>query len=342
MTGWLLIFSLLILGGVLSTLGDRLGSRVGKARLSVFNLRPRSTAVLITVLTGSLISAVSFGFMLLVSRQLRVGLFELSDLELRLKSSREALKISRLAQVKKDEDMKKTELELGRVRRRIISGEKELKELESNLIALRSGNVVISSGQPLATATLRLQKPEQAKSVIDRLLQQANSEAFSLVRPGEKANRQILLVPKNDIKLLEKVIRQEGTWVVNFRSAANVLLGENVVYGFPEVRPNIKVVEKGEVLATTITKANERNSSSVRNRLKLLLASALAEAKRRGSLATGLRYDSNSLNELGQVIMERSDDIVQLEAIALRNSKTADPLYVRLKLVEKKQKKRFR
>ena len=34
MSGWLLILALLILGGVLSTLGDRLGSRVGKARLS--------------------------------------------------------------------------------------------------------------------------------------------------------------------------------------------------------------------------------------------------------------------------------------------------------------------
>ena len=59
MSGWLLILALLILGGVLSTLGDRLGSRVGKARLSLFNLRPRRTAVLITVLTGSLISALS-------------------------------------------------------------------------------------------------------------------------------------------------------------------------------------------------------------------------------------------------------------------------------------------
>ena len=77
MSGWLLIIALLLLGGVLSTLGDRLGSRVGKARLSLFNMRPRRTAVLITVLTGSLISALSLGLMLLVSRQLRVGLFEL-------------------------------------------------------------------------------------------------------------------------------------------------------------------------------------------------------------------------------------------------------------------------
>jgi uncharacterized protein (DUF3084 family) len=60
-TGWLLILAVLILGGVLSTLGDRLGSRIGKARLSLFQLRPRKTAVLVTVLTGSLISALTLG-----------------------------------------------------------------------------------------------------------------------------------------------------------------------------------------------------------------------------------------------------------------------------------------
>ena len=86
MSGWLLILALLVLGGILSTLGDRLGSRVGKARLSLFNMRPRRTAVVITVLTGSLISALSLGLMLLVSRQLRVGLFELDALQARLKT----------------------------------------------------------------------------------------------------------------------------------------------------------------------------------------------------------------------------------------------------------------
>lgn len=88
MSGWLLIVSLLALGGVLATLGDRLGSRVGKARLSLFNLRPRRTAVLITVLTGSLISALSLGLMLLVSERLRTGLFELDRLEQTLRESR--------------------------------------------------------------------------------------------------------------------------------------------------------------------------------------------------------------------------------------------------------------
>ena len=94
MTGWLLILAVLLLGGVLATIGDRLGSRIGKARLSLFQLRPRSTAVLITVFTGSLISALTLGLMLAVSEQLRVGLFQLDQLETKLNNSRRNLQFS--------------------------------------------------------------------------------------------------------------------------------------------------------------------------------------------------------------------------------------------------------
>ena len=92
MTGWILILSLLILGGILSTLGDRLGTRVGKARLSIFKLRPKSTAVLITVFTGSIISAISFAIMVAFNSQLRVGLFELEDIQAKITEREKELK----------------------------------------------------------------------------------------------------------------------------------------------------------------------------------------------------------------------------------------------------------
>lgn len=129
MTGWLLLLSLLVLGGVLSTLGDRLGSKVGKARLSLFGLRPRQTAVVITVLTGSLISVLSLGLMLLVSRQLRVGLFELNDLQARLRSSRADLKSSRSAQRQSRRQLETARKDEIEVRRRLEEARKQATEL---------------------------------------------------------------------------------------------------------------------------------------------------------------------------------------------------------------------
>ena len=378
MSGWLLILALLILGGVLSTLGDRLGSRVGKARLSLFNMRPRRTAVLITVLTGSLISALSLGLLLLVSRQLRVGLFKLDALQAKLRDSRAALdaaeterreavsaterieaelistrqrsatlrrELEPLQQQKRqleqernrltadiqarDVDIQRTEAELRSVRDRIKAGEKELTSLEQDLLALRRGSVVLRSGQALATATVRLEQPGQAKQVVDRLLQEANQTAYVRVRPGETPDRQILLVPRGDVERLQQTLRQSGTWVVSMRSAGNVLRGESVVYAYPDVKPNRTITRVDEVLATTTLEQDERGSEAVRTRLNLLLASAFAEVQRRGSLSEGLQFDGSALNELGLTLVDRTDnEPLQLQVIAVRSSDTADPVAV--------------
>ena len=391
MTGWLLILALLVLGGVLSTLGDWLGSLVGKSRLSLFNLRPRKTAVLITVLTGSLISALSLGLMLLVSQQLRVGLFELDRIEHRLRESRTSLGRSqaelkrshsdllkaekgrkqarqllaeaerqarslraalgplmqqRLALEKqrdqlnrdirsKDADIQRNQQELAQVKGRIVAAGKELKELEANLLALRRGDVVISSGQSLVIAKVKLQKSSQSKEVIEALLQQANKVAFQRVLPGESQERQVLLVPRGDIAKLEDVITKPGTWVVSIVSAGNVLRGERRVMAFPDVRPNRQVVRQGDQMATTVLEAEERSPQEVQSRLNLLLAATFTRAQRQGALADGLQYDLNNFNRLGTQLRDRpAGQTVRLEAVSLRDSDIADPLVIELRWLQ--------
>jgi len=389
-TGWLLILALLALGGVLSTLGDRLGSRVGKARLSLFQMRPRRTAVVITVLTGSLISAVSLGLMLLVSERLRTGLFELDQLEERLANGRSQLATSqrqlatsqaelnraelgqreaqkrfeqaqaRASQLRRelapllaqrnqleaertrlsrevqdrDADIRRTEAELAQVRRRIAAGAQELKDLEANLIALRRGDVVITSGQTLASAKVTLERPEQAKAVITALLQQANLKAFRRVLPGQPADRQILLVPKSDITKLEGLLAKPGSWVVSILSAANVLRGERQVLAFPDLRPNRPVVKAGDVLASTTIEGDLTGLEPINRRLNLLLVAAYARAQRQGSLVEGLQFNAAALTQLGRDLSKRPEgQMAQLEAVALGDADTPDPIGVELRWV---------
>jgi len=403
-SGWLLILALLVLGGVLATLGDRLGSRIGKARLSLFNLRPRNTAVLITVLTGSLISAISLGLMLAVSERLRVGLFELDGLQQRLREGRSSLErttaalaasegaLKRSASARRqaqqeaaraergreqarrqlaavelqagrlrrelqplqaqqqtllrerdrltaeikgrDQDIRSTEAELARVRQRIKVGAAELKGLETNLFALRQGDVVISSGQSLASAKVALKRPAEARPMIEALLRQANERAFERVLPGQPANSQILLVPSADIVKLEGLLGKGGSWVVSILSATNVLRGERQVLGFPDLRPNRRVISQGDVMATTALEGDELSPVQVRNRLNLLLTASFAKAQRQGSMADGVQFDVNLFNRLGRELSERpGGQSVKLEAVAVRHSDTPDPIFLELRRV---------
>lgn len=88
-TGLILIVAVLVLGGVIASVGDQIGTKVGKARLSLFNLRPKNTAVLITLLTGSLISGSTLAILLAASDQLRTGVFRLGSIQKNLKNARQ-------------------------------------------------------------------------------------------------------------------------------------------------------------------------------------------------------------------------------------------------------------
>ena len=297
MTAWLKILLVLILGGILSTLGDRLGTRVGKARLSIFKLRPKSTAVLITVFTGSIISAISFATMVVFDRDLRVGLFQLED-----------------------------------IREKIIESEKELKKLEKNLYAFRRGNVVISSSQTLATKTIKLNKTNDIKKIIESILQQANFYAFNLVKTNQSEYRRILLVRKDDIEKLENKIADNRSWVVRIKSAGNILRGENYVYAFPEVTLNKIITRKGEVIALESISLSDSDAESISKKINLLMASTLAEVRRRGSLSSELQINANQINNLGKYLVNQKKGDFQIIARAVDNNQSADKVSISLEL----------
>src|SRR5207249_594311 len=71
---FLVVLFLLAVCGLIAYIGDLLGRRMGKKRLTVFGLRPKHTAILFTVLTGILIACVSLGAAFGVSPGVRIAL----------------------------------------------------------------------------------------------------------------------------------------------------------------------------------------------------------------------------------------------------------------------------
>ena len=364
MSGWLLILAVLVLGGVLSTLGDRLGSRIGKARLSLFQMRPRRTAVVITVLTGSLISALTLGLMVAVSERLRVGLFQLDELETRLRSSRKSLQLSlkqldqnqaELAQARSDraaaeqqlaplkkqrqeleaerdrlgQDVAARDEELRQLQQRTRRSQQELRQLERNVLDLRSGDVVLSTGQPLTMAKVAIPKPELARQATEDVLRQANVQAYQRVLPGQKPEQQLLLIPRSEVIKVEKALRSGGPWVISIHSAGNVLRGEKQVLAFADVRRSRQVLEAGQVLASLSLDPEQSSQKQVFARLNLLLAAARNESQRRGALNPQLQVDQDALNALAAQLVEREgNQPVRLEVVAARDRDSLDPIAV--------------
>jgi uncharacterized protein (DUF3084 family) len=192
-SGIILILAVLILGGVIATVGDRIGTRVGKARLSLFNLRPKKTAVLVTILTGSLISATTMGLLLVTNERLRVGIFQLGQIERKLSGTRNTLKrtlddlqktVGQKTQV--EQELSRTKTEQARVQTRLDRINQSLKEA----IAKQS------------QAETQRKRAETQRDVIRGQLNTVSEQALKLRSEISQlqSERQILITQRNQVK----------------------------------------------------------------------------------------------------------------------------------------------
>jgi uncharacterized protein (DUF3084 family) len=74
-TGYILIASIFILGGMISIVGGSISSRVYSRNLSLLSLSPSRTAIILSFLTGSLISASTLLILLAADDGLRKSLW---------------------------------------------------------------------------------------------------------------------------------------------------------------------------------------------------------------------------------------------------------------------------
>lgn len=119
---------MLVLGGIIATVGDRIGTKVGKARLSLFNLRPRQTATLVSIATGSVISASTLAILFGISSQLRTGVFELGRIQADLTSAEDQLAQALAEQEEAREDLQSASTERQRALARLREINQSLDE----------------------------------------------------------------------------------------------------------------------------------------------------------------------------------------------------------------------
>jgi uncharacterized protein (DUF3084 family) len=132
-SGYILIVAILVLGGVIATLGDRIGTRVGKARLSLFNLRPRNTATVVTIITGSLISASTLGILFATSGSLRDGIFELDSILRKLRIARSDIKRINAEKSQVESELTKARTEQADAQKRLDVTNRNFQQAQTQL-----------------------------------------------------------------------------------------------------------------------------------------------------------------------------------------------------------------
>lgn len=150
MYGVYLVLALMLVGGVIALIGDRVGSKVGKKKLSLFGLRPRHTSMIVTVLTGILISTISLAMMSVVSKNVRTALFGMGKLQQEMMETQSLLQGTRekLAVVSEEYKTNQEQLQLNAQKlseeeKRIHQMSLEREQLENKNDDLKKQNDVL-------------------------------------------------------------------------------------------------------------------------------------------------------------------------------------------------------
>lgn len=147
MYGVLLILVLIITGGAIAFIGDRLGSKVGKKKLSLFGLRPRHTSIIVTIVTGILITTTTLGVMTAVSKDVRTALFGMEKLNRTMQETRASLQETQadLAQAQQQKD--ETDAALDASQQEVGKLEARQAELEAEQARLQEGNALLEQAK---------------------------------------------------------------------------------------------------------------------------------------------------------------------------------------------------
>ena len=316
---WILIIFLILLGGLIAPFGDLLGTKIGKARFSIYKLRPKKTATIVTIITGGFISAISIGLLLLVSEEFRQRLFvDIPFLQRTLDESKKAL-IPLQAEQKKLEN-------------KILQKEKELNKLKSDVNEFRRGNVVIKRGQTLFIAEVNYSS--NMKSDLANIYNEADKFVRKLVIPTNKNAKNILLWKPSDIAKVESIVSRGGNWILLIKSATNVLNGDNYVFVSPDLLENKIVVRKGDVIKSYILEKSDLNRKSINLKIKSLLRDTRYEIKSKGSQANEIKTSGNFVKKISDFLKEHQNIKFKLEVVSLRDSKTAEPIVVEINILK--------
>jgi uncharacterized protein (DUF3084 family) len=173
-SAYILIAAILILGGLIAALGDRLGTKVGKAKMRIGNLRPKQTAILVTVMTGTLISASTLIILFTLSKSLREGLFQLDEIQKQLRTAKGDLE--RVANDKQD-----IEKQLYTAKTEQTTVQKQLESIKQNFTkAQKQLKTVVGQGKKLREDIQTLLKEREElvrnKTQLDQQISQLQAD----------------------------------------------------------------------------------------------------------------------------------------------------------------------
>lgn len=304
MYGLGLVLMLVVLGGLIAFIGDRIGMKIGKKRLSIFGLRPKYTSILITIITGIVVAGTSVLVMSIVSQDVRTALFRMHEIQATLASTQEQLTTAFAELTAKEEELAKGEVRVKELQQEIdslteridgLTGELEKVE-EERAKAQKEKEALEEESKALETLIVSL--TEEANELYEFIgLMRQFLEGLQLSDITYRSE-EIILATVMDGKGEPDVIREEISEF--FRQANRLALARKASIEGSEDEAIIFFVDNLETIAQRIAEAEDS--------VVIRLVSATNAFVGQPVYAYLQIFENKLLFEEGQVVAERIID----------------------------------
>ena len=298
MFGFIIIASMVVFGGLIAFLGDRVGMKVGKKRLSLFGLRPKYTSMIITVLTGFFIAGLTLLILTVLSEYARTAIFRLQTIEHELRAATGRVKQLTVEITDKEEKYNQLHQNLLAAVAQQLKVEQQLKETRTQYKTVSTN--LISTKENLSLAQNRL---------------------TSLTKINDDLKNQITNLTLQETRLSQQIQNLEG-WLQSLQDR-----NKNIVD-----KPMIFYV--GEILGAKIVGSGISSDKAFEVLIEPLLKEANEVALKRGAQIPGksdyaLRIAPKKIAEISAAIAKTTDKSV-LRVVVEKNSVAGEPVTVTL------------
>lgn len=324
MFGLTLILVLVIMGGVIAYIGDKIGMKVGKKRLTIFGLRPKHTSIIITIITGILIAALTLALLTAVSRDVRTALFGMKELKEQLTQLSSDVKDKNTKLVMARDDLNSKTLELQEKEKQYLNLSKQVKEKAFQLDNLEKElKQVINERNEKAKKIALLSHEYEG---IRKELNSSQEEIDRLQSAKEDLVAKIEDLEKTRERLAEEVAQREE-------------LARRLSLGLELVREGNIAFRSNEELGSVVVEGGT-SLEKIQDQLKDLILSANELALQRGAKPgkegeTVIWLSRSELSEVVQVLAANKKPIV-VRLICSSNTIAGEPVVANFQLFEDK------
>lgn len=305
MIGYMIITAIIVFGGSLALLGDRVGMKVGKKRLSLFGLRPKYTSMVITVLTGFFIAGLTLLVLSFISDYVHTAIF-------RLKAIQDELIVT-TAQVRNLTDQYRQK-------------EEEYKSLiNKHNKLIRDLEIVVAERRKKEEQLIKIE--DEYRSVQLNLkattkeLSLAQKRSQNLAKINDDLQNQITNLNLQEARLNQQIQNLEG-WLKSLEDRHQTIVGKPIIFYV------------GEILVARVIEPNKATDKIFERIIEPLLNEANQIALKRGAKIPGksdyaLRISPQRIAEINKQMAELKDSAV-LRVTVEKNSVINEPLTVTL------------